>query len=185
MIPGWGRSSGEGKGNPLQYPYLENPMDRSKPYKLEVWGRFAKSAVVVTSFTNRLLFTCTFQQRGGPEAHISSVLSTQTFPWISSGLCPHTSTSPVFSPRRHFPGSQAVSVPTLPYRYSFSLLLLTANAQEEQLWKAMNSAVFKSLWVNCPSRNVWQTHGYKTRSLQEMSGFGSLQLMVIEIAGVS
>ena len=27
-IPGWGRSPGEGNGNPLQYPCLENPMDR-------------------------------------------------------------------------------------------------------------------------------------------------------------
>ena len=27
-IPGLGRSSGEGSGNPLQYPCLENPMDR-------------------------------------------------------------------------------------------------------------------------------------------------------------
>ena len=26
-IPGWGRSPGEGRGNPLQYPCLENPMD--------------------------------------------------------------------------------------------------------------------------------------------------------------
>ena len=26
-IPGWGRSPGEGSGNPLQYPCLENPMD--------------------------------------------------------------------------------------------------------------------------------------------------------------
>ena len=26
-IPGLGRSSGEGNGNPLQYPCLENPMD--------------------------------------------------------------------------------------------------------------------------------------------------------------
>ena len=26
-IPGWGRSSGEGSGNPLQYSCLENPMD--------------------------------------------------------------------------------------------------------------------------------------------------------------
>ena len=26
-IPGWGRSPGEGNGNPLQYPCLENPMD--------------------------------------------------------------------------------------------------------------------------------------------------------------
>ena len=28
LIPGLGRSSGEGNGNPLQYSYLENPMDR-------------------------------------------------------------------------------------------------------------------------------------------------------------
>ena len=26
--PGLGRSSGEGNGNPLQYSFLENPMDR-------------------------------------------------------------------------------------------------------------------------------------------------------------
>ena len=28
LIPGWGRSSGEGNGNPLQYSFLENSMDR-------------------------------------------------------------------------------------------------------------------------------------------------------------
>ena len=27
-IPGWGRSSGKGDGNPLQYSCLKNPMDR-------------------------------------------------------------------------------------------------------------------------------------------------------------
>ena len=27
-IPGWGRTPGEGNGNPLQYSCLENPMDR-------------------------------------------------------------------------------------------------------------------------------------------------------------
>ena len=27
-IPGLGRSPGEGNGNPLQYPFLENSMDR-------------------------------------------------------------------------------------------------------------------------------------------------------------
>ena len=27
LIPGWGRSSEEGNGNPLQYSCLENPMD--------------------------------------------------------------------------------------------------------------------------------------------------------------
>ena len=26
-VPGWGRSSGEGNDNTLQYPCLENPMD--------------------------------------------------------------------------------------------------------------------------------------------------------------
>ena len=28
LIPGSGRSPGEGRDNPLQYPSLENPMDR-------------------------------------------------------------------------------------------------------------------------------------------------------------
>jgi len=27
LTPGWGRSSGEGNGNPLQFSCLENPMD--------------------------------------------------------------------------------------------------------------------------------------------------------------
>ena len=27
-IPGWGKSPGGGNGNPLQYSYLGNPMDR-------------------------------------------------------------------------------------------------------------------------------------------------------------
>ena len=27
LIPGWERFPGEGNGNPLQYPCLENPMD--------------------------------------------------------------------------------------------------------------------------------------------------------------
>ena len=42
-IPGWGRSSGGGHGNPLQYPCLENPMDR------EAWQ--AKVHVVTKSQT--------------------------------------------------------------------------------------------------------------------------------------
>jgi len=28
LIPGWGRSLGEGHGNPFQYSCLENPMDK-------------------------------------------------------------------------------------------------------------------------------------------------------------
>ena len=32
LIPGLGRAPGEGNGNPLQYPCLENPMD------IRAWG---------------------------------------------------------------------------------------------------------------------------------------------------
>ena len=31
-IPGWGRSPGEGNGNPFQYSRLENPMDAGAWY---------------------------------------------------------------------------------------------------------------------------------------------------------
>ena len=35
LIPGLGRHSGEGKGNPLQYLCLENPMDRGAWWAVE------------------------------------------------------------------------------------------------------------------------------------------------------
>ena len=37
LIPGSGRSSGEGNGNPLQYSWLQNPMDRGS-WKATVHG---------------------------------------------------------------------------------------------------------------------------------------------------
>ena len=40
LIPGLGRSSEEGNGNPLQYSCLENPMDRGA-WKLTVQGHRA------------------------------------------------------------------------------------------------------------------------------------------------
>ena len=40
-IPGLGRSPGEGHGNPLQYSFLENPVDRGA-WRATVHG-FAKS----------------------------------------------------------------------------------------------------------------------------------------------
>ena len=36
-VPGSGRSPGEGNGNPPQYSYLENPMDRG-PWQATVYG---------------------------------------------------------------------------------------------------------------------------------------------------
>ena len=48
-IPGWGRSPGGGKGNPLQYSCLKNPMDR------ETWRamvlRAAKSFIWLSAWT--------------------------------------------------------------------------------------------------------------------------------------
>ena len=38
LIPGLGRSPGEGNGNPLQYSCLENPMDRGF-WWASLWGR--------------------------------------------------------------------------------------------------------------------------------------------------
>ena len=48
-IPGSGRSSGEGNGNPLQYSCLENPMDRGV-WKATVHG-VAKSRTRLSDFT--------------------------------------------------------------------------------------------------------------------------------------
>ena len=38
LIPGLGRSPGEGNGNPLQYSCLENPMDRGAWQVIVPWG---------------------------------------------------------------------------------------------------------------------------------------------------
>ena len=48
-IPGSGRSSGEGNGNPLQYSCLENPMDGGAWYAI-VHG-VAKSQTQLSDFT--------------------------------------------------------------------------------------------------------------------------------------
>ena len=50
LIPGSGRSPGEGNGNPLQYSCLENPMDRGAWYP---WGH--KSQTRLSNFTFTLL----------------------------------------------------------------------------------------------------------------------------------
>ena len=38
LIPGWGRSPGEGNGNPLQYPCLESPMEGGNLVGYSPWG---------------------------------------------------------------------------------------------------------------------------------------------------
>ena len=50
LIPGLGRSSGEGNGNPLQYSCLENPIDRGA-WQATVHG-VAKSWTRLSDFTH-------------------------------------------------------------------------------------------------------------------------------------
>ena len=47
LIPGLGRSPGEGNGNPLQYSCLENPMERSLA-SYSPWGRKTVEHVLAT-----------------------------------------------------------------------------------------------------------------------------------------
>ena len=49
LIPGLGRSPGEGNGNPLKYSCLENPMDRGA-WWATVYG-VAKSRTRLSDFT--------------------------------------------------------------------------------------------------------------------------------------
>ena len=61
LIPGLGRSAGEGSGYPLQRSYLENPMDRGA-WQVTVHG-FAKSWTKLSDFT----FFSFLQQRSGGQ----------------------------------------------------------------------------------------------------------------------
>ena len=55
LIPGSGRSTGEGNGNPFQYSCLENPMDRGA-WQATVHG-VAKSQTRLSTHTHMLVFS--------------------------------------------------------------------------------------------------------------------------------
>ena len=57
-IPGWGRSPGEGNGNPLQYYCLENPTDRGTTWATrghKTWGWLSNWEHSTRSFTASVL----------------------------------------------------------------------------------------------------------------------------------
>ena len=54
-IPGLGRSSGEGNGNPLQYSCLENPMDRGSVVGYSAWGRKESDTTERLHFTSMII----------------------------------------------------------------------------------------------------------------------------------
>ena len=68
MIPGLGRSPGEGNGSPLQYSYLENPMDREALWATVLgvaksWTRlndFTYLLMPLESCSNKILLTLLF-----------------------------------------------------------------------------------------------------------------------------
>ena len=45
MIPGWGRSLGEGHGNPIQYSCLENPHEQRSLVGYNPWGQKESDAI--------------------------------------------------------------------------------------------------------------------------------------------
>ena len=45
-IPGLGQSPGEGNGNPLQYPCLENPMDENFPQCIQTHQIFRNRKMI-------------------------------------------------------------------------------------------------------------------------------------------
>ena len=75
LIPGSGRSPGEGNGNPLQYSCLENPMDR-EAWQATVHG-VAKSRTRLSELT--FIFQC--QLWGCPEVQTKplNISNTYTF----------------------------------------------------------------------------------------------------------
>ena len=69
-ILGWGRSPGEGNGNPLQYSCLENPIDR---------GHWWATVHGVTRVRHNLV-----TKSPPPQSHNSSVTNVQFFPQFKS-----------------------------------------------------------------------------------------------------
>ena len=61
-IPGSGRSSGEGNGNPLQHSCLENPMDRGAWWAIlhgvsKSWTQLSEFTFISTTRDNKLIST--------------------------------------------------------------------------------------------------------------------------------
>ena len=72
-IPGWGRSPGEGNGNPLQYSCLENPMEGGA-WQVAVHG-VAKSQTRLSYFTFTFHFLNAFYLETIPRQQPYQLLS--------------------------------------------------------------------------------------------------------------
>ena len=67
LIPGWGRASGEGNGNPLQYSCLENPTDKGA-WQATVHGVTENGARLSTHAQHQSERTCRGERASEEEA---------------------------------------------------------------------------------------------------------------------
>ena len=62
MIPGWGRSPGEGHGNPIQYSCLENPHEQRSLVGYSPWGHKESDAIErLSKHTEHVNFSGSFR----------------------------------------------------------------------------------------------------------------------------
>ena len=64
-IPGSGRSSGEGNGNPLQYSCLENPMDGGTWLGYSPWGRKESDMTEQAPYSSTLAWKIPWMEEPG------------------------------------------------------------------------------------------------------------------------
>ena len=124
-IPGSGRFPGEGNGNPLQYSWLENPMDRGAWCP---WGhkRSIKDPVSIVYFYIALTYFILFYQTP------MNCICPSTFAWLRSSFrsqhkCSLTESHPHFIPQLGLRFlSNAIAAIWLPLSRSSSHLILIA-----------------------------------------------------------
>ena len=106
LIPGSGRSPGNGNGNPLQYSCLRNPVDRGawraavlgvtrvrhsfamKPQQNQyIKGEFFKSCRPLICF---LLLCNAYEEHSSPHQHLFAI---SQLPWARSPACSHGSSA--------------------------------------------------------------------------------------------
>ena len=76
LIPGSGRSPGEGNGNPLQHSCLENPTDGRSLIAYSPWGRKESDVIDFTSLHNHV--------RTSPVAQMVKSLPAMRKTWVRS-----------------------------------------------------------------------------------------------------
>ena len=96
LIPGLGRSTGEGNGNPLQYSCLENPMDRGTWWAIvhgvaKSWTRlsdsthtlFSHAAAAATKSLQSCPTLCDPIDSSPPGSLVPGILQARTLEWVA------------------------------------------------------------------------------------------------------